>query len=914
MALNSGTKLGPYDVIAALGAGGMGEVYRARDTKLGRDVALKVLPAAFASDADRVARFQREAQVLASLNHPNIASIYGVEESGGVRALVMEFVEGSTLAEQLGIAPGFSPPRTDLEVGATWGTRRSPLQLDEALHIAQQIAEGLEAAHEKGIIHRDLKPANVKVTPEGTVKVLDFGLAKALDPQDSISNPAVSPALSPTLSIAATQAGVILGTAAYMSPEQAKGKSVDRRSDIWAFRCVLYEMLTGQQSFKGESVSDTLVAVIKDAPNLDNLPATTPRSIRALRSRCLNKDPKLRLQAIGEARIAIEEFLANPAGGDVSASPSLVVSPAETRPHGGKHITPLLLAATFTLIVGLAAGWWLKGGRSVSNPTWSAQMLGGPNIAFGARISPDGHTLAFQAMVEGTTQVAVMDTESGDWTVLTKNRSRGYITELNWSLDGTEIYFDREFAVPRGIYTVSRFGGDQRLILEDAVGPEVLPDGSLVITRVNKERDLQLYRFWAESGRLEALNGYFSSIDVCPPVRAFRDGKEAVFFGKTLGQVKTDPVSHLYVIDLTSGKARRLAPELDLVPSAITFFPLAVPIDDQSVLIDSREGDLHRIVKVPRSGSAPVHTLLSLTAPPLFMDVGKDGALFLDQTVRPNDVLRFSALGGTPEILAGSETPLSGAYATFQIADGRVLLDSIVAGRSRLLLAKPGGDAVPLNATKEATSGPACRVGEGEVAFLLGPHDKAEVAVASIGDGRIVRRLKGVQGSDVRALVASPDGATLYYVASRTVWAIPTTDGQPRPIGPGDGVAVDTNGKDLIVQLFEKEGVRLVRVPASGGTEEPIPLQGALRLAPVNMGPNAIGKDGRALVSIATPDYWFYGAGILDLRNGKLDRIPLNFTGDLLGLGWQSDGRILSTGWPLKARLWRFRPVAREKK
>lgn len=886
--LTAGTKLGPYEVVAPLGAGGMGEVYRARDTKLGRDVALKVLPAAFARDAERMARFHREAQVLASLNHPHIAAIYGLEDSGGEQALVMELVEGPTLAER--IKPG-------------------PIPLEEALPIAQQIAEALEAAHEKGIIHRDLKPANIKLAPEGAIKILDFGLAKALEGDTSRGDISSSP----TLTAAATQAGVILGTAAYMSPEQAKGKSVDRRADIWAFGCVVYEMLAGAKPFEGETVSETLASVIKDAPNLEDLPATTPRPIRALLSRCLHKDPKHRLQAIGEARIAIEDYLANPAAEEPAAATNLVAA-SVARPRPRRSLTGVLLAAGLTLVLGLAAGWWIKGRRRVATPTWSAQRLGGPSIAMGPRISPDGRTLAFQAMVDGLTQVAVMDPESGDWTVLTRNRSRGYVTELNWSLDGTEIYFDREYSAPRGIYSVSRFGGDERLILEDAIGPEVLPDGSLLVVRVNQDRNFQLNRFWPESGRLSPLNAIISSSDLCPPVRAFRDGKEAVFFGKTLDQAKTDTLSHLYVLDLTSGKARRLASELHLAPSALNFFPLAVPLDDQSVLIDAREGDLHQIVEVPRNGFGPVRTLLSLTAPLLFMDVGRDGSLFLDQAVRPSEVLRFSAPGGTPEVLAGSETPYSGAYSTFRVADGRVLIDSTVAGRSRLLLAKPGGDAVPFIATKEATSVPACPVGEGDVAVLLGPRDNAVVAVASISDGRIVRRLQAVQGNEVTDLVASRDGTTLFYVASRTVWAIPASDGPPRRIGPGDGVAVDRNGKDLIVQLFEKEGVRLVRVLAAGGTEEPIPLPSALRLAPVDMGLDAIGKDGRALVSITTPDSWFYGAGVLDLESGKLDRIPLNFTGDVLGIGWQSDGRILSTGWPLKAALWRFRPVERELK
>jgi len=920
MGLGSGTKLDGYEVIAPLGAGGMGEVYRARDTQLNREVALKVLPEAFASDAQRMARFQREAQVLASLNHPHIAAIYGLEESGGVRALVMELVEGPTLAERIsGTTVGAGLPSTSLRDGEQSRTvvpaqghpRGVPLQIDEALPIAKQIAEALEYAHEKSVIHRDLKPANVKLTPDGQVKVLDFGLAKALDVEapspSSISN-------SPTLTAAATQAGVILGTAAYMSPEQARGKTVDRRADVWAFGCVLYEMLTGRRAFEGESATDTLAAVIKSDPNWDAIPRDVPAKIRRLLERCLDKDPKRRLQAIGEARIAIDEYLANPAAGEAAASPSALALPTGTQFRPGKHLTAALLAASLTLVVGLAIGWWMKDRRSVPSAVWSGQMLGGPSIAMGPRISPDGHTLAFQAMVDGMTQVAVMDTESGDWTVLTKNRSRGYVTELNWSLDGTEIYFDRDFSVPRGIYTVSRFGGDEPLVLEDAMGPQVLPDGSLLVVRVNKERDFQLHRFWPESGRLVPLNGVFSNIDLCPPVRAFRDGKEAVFFGKALDQDKADPSPHLYALDLASGKTRRLAPELDLVPSAINFFPLAVSNDDQSVLIDSREGDLHRIVAASRSGSGPLRTVQSLTSAPWFLDVGKDGTLYLDQTARTLEVLRFSALGGTPEVLAGSETPSTQGNSTFETSDGRVLLDSMVAGRSRLQLARPGGEAVSFIATKEETSGPACRLGEGEVAFLLGPRDHAVVAVASLADGRIVRRLNGVQGSRDMDLVASRDGETLFYVASQTVWAIPATDGQPRQIGPGDGVAADPNGKDLIVELHEKEGVRLVKVPVSGGAEEPIPLRSALRLAPVGIGSNAIGKDGRALLTIAAPDSWFYGAAILDPRSGKLDRIPLSFTGDLLGLGWQCDGRILTSGWPIKARLWRFRPLTPEKK
>ncbi len=279
MPLNPGTTLGPYSVTAKIGEGGMGEVYRARDTKLDRDVALKVLPEAFTQDPDRLARFEREAKVLASLNHPNIAAIYGLEEADDTRALVLELVEGPTLADRI---------------------KQGPIPLDEALPIAKQIAEALEAAHEAGVIHRDLKPANIKVRDDGTVKVLDFGLAKALDP-----SPTGDPSQSPTLTAAATQMGVIMGTAAYMSPEQARGKTVDKRADIWAFGCVLYEMLTGQMAFQGEDVSLTLASVMKSDLNVTRLPPDVPATVRTVLRRCLEKDPKQRVHDIADVRLAM---------------------------------------------------------------------------------------------------------------------------------------------------------------------------------------------------------------------------------------------------------------------------------------------------------------------------------------------------------------------------------------------------------------------------------------------------------------------------------------------------------------------------------------------------------------------------------------------------------------------------------
>src|SRR5262245_30987512 len=283
MELPAGTRLGVYEIVGLIGAGGMGEVYRAHDTRLGRDVAIKILPELFAADPERLARFEREARTLAALNHPNIAHIHGLEQQGRIHALIMELVDGQDLAERL---------------------MHGALPLVDALPIARQIADALEAAHDHGIIHRDLKPANIKVKDDGTVRVLDFGLAKALAPDGTSSADGMN---SPTLTARATQMGFILGTAAYMAPEQARGKVVDRRADIWSFGVVVTELLTGERAFKGEDVSEVLARVIERDPDLSRLPPAVPPSLRKLLVRCLVKDPKQRLRDIGEARIAIDE-------------------------------------------------------------------------------------------------------------------------------------------------------------------------------------------------------------------------------------------------------------------------------------------------------------------------------------------------------------------------------------------------------------------------------------------------------------------------------------------------------------------------------------------------------------------------------------------------------------------------------
>ena len=373
----------PYEVTAHIAAGGMGEVYRAHDASLSRDVALKVLPAQLAADPERLARFRREAQVLASLNHPNIAAIYGLEEdqSEGVLALVLELVEGPTLSEC--IAHG------SLSMGkADWNGWQRGLSIDESIQVARQLADALETAHDKGIIHRDLKPTNIKVMSDGAVKVLDFGLAKALSDDNAIERAEDADSSSPTITAMGTQAGVILGTPAYMSPEQARGARLDRRTDIWAFGAVLFEMLSGTQVFAGQTISDTLAAVLRADVDWPSLPAQTPLGVRKLLRLCLEKDAKRRLPHIGSARLELDDVLA-------ATTDETEVAPPTT----WRRVLPWAVAGIAIVIAGVLT-WNLTRPEpdqrvtrlSVAIPAESSLS---PSTSSNVALSDDGSRLAF---------------------------------------------------------------------------------------------------------------------------------------------------------------------------------------------------------------------------------------------------------------------------------------------------------------------------------------------------------------------------------------------------------------------------------------------------------------------------------------------------------------------------------------
>ena len=408
MALSPGTRAGPYEIVAAIGRGGMGEVFRARDTELRREVALKVLPDVFARAPDRLSRFEREAQILASLNHPNIAAIYGFADIEGGRALVLELVEGPTLADRL---------------------LAGPLPLSEAVAMARQMCEALDAAHERGVVHRDLKPGNVKLTPDGVVKLLDFGPAKIDREAASVTDPTII--LEPTVE------GVLLGTTAYMSPEQARGRPVDKRTDIWSFGAVLYEMLTGHPAFAAATISDTIAAVLGRDPEWNRLPATTPAGVRRLLRRCLEKDPKERFRDIGDVRVELREAEAVPAGPEVGG-----LAQSHKWWLGGAAafgIVSLLAIVVATMERESPVAAW-------QNPLANAAFTRVTDFAgseYDAAISSDGKFVAFRADRDGQVDVWLTQLGSGRFVNLTRGKEEELllpVRSIGFSPDAAEIW------------------------------------------------------------------------------------------------------------------------------------------------------------------------------------------------------------------------------------------------------------------------------------------------------------------------------------------------------------------------------------------------------------------------------------------------------------------------------------------
>jgi serine/threonine-protein kinase len=648
--LAPGTRLGPYEIVAPLGAGGMGEVYRATDTKLGRHVAIKVLPRALASDPERMARFEREARVLASLNHPHIAAIFGLEPSGSTGALVMELVEGPTLADRI---------------------HQGPIPIDEALPIARQVAEALEYAHDSGVIHRDLKPANLKLRPDGTVKVLDFGLAKALD-VDGGEARAADASHSPTLTQLMTGANVIIGTAAYMSPEQAKGKSADRRADIWAFGVVMFEMLTGQGLFQSETASETLAAVMKDDVPWERLPASVPGTVRRLLERCLTRDARQRLQSIGEARIMLERWAANPE----EAGPPAAVAEAGSRPRPIR-LLPWLIAAAAVAALGVAMSRKppLPAATEMSIVPWGGERIGLDISYHPMAISPDGRTLAYTIRVEGQLRLRLRRLDTRDDVEIPGAESA---RNLFFSPDGEWIgFFDS-----RKMYKVSVRGGTP-VELADAGQDRLgtwLDDGTIVYSREVTE---PLYRIPESGGEPTAL----TTLDAAKRERTHRfpcaldGGPWVVFTVQTVESPGGYDDASIDAVSVKTGERRHLfkgARRAVWAPGG--FLILARGSDLYAVPVDPRD---------PRVTQDPV---------PVLADVSGDassGASFF--SIADDGTLAWIP-GGEPEKTREvGWLDRSGRWAPTEIPAGPYLhLILSPSGDRALVLAGPGGGAVDL--------------------------------------------------------------------------------------------------------------------------------------------------------------------------------------------------------------------------
>jgi serine/threonine protein kinase len=923
--LPAGTALGPFKIIDKLGAGGMGEVYRALDTRLGRKVALKVLPKEILGNPEGLARFALEARSASALNHPNIVTIFEVGRAETSPYLAMELIDGWTLRQLLD---------------------EGPLPVKKVLEIATQIASGLAKAHQAGIVHRDLKPENIMISQDGFVKILDFGLAKLQGPMHG------APSAKPDASL--TQVGLIIGTPDYMSPEQATEKPLDFRSDQFSIGLVFYEMLTRRRLFHRPTPIQTLSAIIQEDPlPLEGLDARVPPPLRWAIERCLSKDPNERYASTAElarelkqirdklsdfqqaerASRRVDSTPATHAGASagpatpshthgpmpsmfqqpgpnpsfMAGHPAVPASPTTlTRARRTREFALVLVLGVALFGAGAFLGDWFRSKQAdAPPPIWKGNLLVGPMTrVMSPRSSPDGQALAFLTLVSGRSQVAVMKHSSGDWNVLTRRADAGSVYKVCWSRDGDRLFFDRVTDVPHGIFSVPPLGGEERSVLEDAQGPEALPDGSLLVVKRDASRNFQIHRFRPDSGALTPIGPAVVAEGGTLSTRAFPDGKAALFWGRLADAKDKDAARRVYLLDLASGKAAPFAPQLPLAP------PLAIGADGNSVLAFVTVGDLQQAISVSRDGEQG-KILFPVTGKPWGLDSGAGGSLFVSTMDSPAELLRFAPSGGVPD----SIVTMAGSLVTSpaQLPDGGLLIPNQVLGRRRLLIASPDGQLKAFLDSAEQATPPMTLVGESLVAFLSGSVGQPSViTIATVPEGRIVRRLEETRGIMPQSLVASPDGRTLYYVNAGTLFSVPVEGGKPRSLRPANGVAVDARepGPALIVQVNAADGVKLLRVPFDGGSELSILFASPLRLSPIPISGASVGPDGRIAVTVTSADTMFRGVAVLDPVTATLERLPVAFDGDLQYPAWNHDGTLRAVGVSIRSSLWRFQPQA----
>ncbi len=840
-----GRQIGSHQILSLLGTGGMGDVYRARDTRLGRDVAIKVVASAFLSDPERLARFEREARVLATLNHPHIGAIYGLEEAEGVRGLLLELVEGQTLAERL--ASG-------------------PLLIQEALSIARQIAEALEAAHEKGIIHRDLKPANIKITPDGTVKVLDFGLAKVFAKEGSEDDLLAKPSIT----IEETREGVIAGTAAYMSPEQARGKAVDKRTDIWAFGCVLYEMLTDRPPFRGETVSDIIASILEREPDWSALPAQTTVGIRRLLQRCLEKDPKRRLRDIGDARLEIEE-----APGLVVSSSRAAAEPASDRrtPARPGRLAWWAAVGVGLLLIAGAATWQLQRSEYFwRSPLEGAKVTRLTDFEGGehhAAISRDGKFVAFLSDRDGTWDAWATQVGTGE----VHNLTNGSLKELRnpatrtigFSPDGSLVTLWNR--VPNSTsgglvdagWAVPTMGGPIRPYLKGISEWDWSPDGRRIVYHPAAEGDpLFVTELDEKVGRqiYVARPGVHNHFPVWSPDAAF------IYYvqGVPLGE------SDVWRIRPTGGEPERLT----FHNSRVTF-PTFLGNRTLLYLATDDEGsgpwiyamDVER--RVPRRITTSAEEYISLAA-------SADGRRLVATVSRSRAGLWRVPIAD--RVIDESEaTPLSLPTArglSPRVGHGYLIYRAPKAGTDGLWKLADGGVKTELwnGLDGRALSGAAIAPDGQHLAFLVQRRGQTQLYLTN-ADGSGARRI--AETLEVRGAPAwSPDGQWLAIAANR--------DGEPHlfkvPVGGGTPILLvneysidptwSPSGQFLVYSSADVGTTFSVKAVNADGAAHPLPnlilTRGARRLA-------FLGGDDALVImkgDISHKEFW-----VIDLKTGR---------------------------------------------
>jgi len=811
MTLSPGSRLGPYEVLSALGAGGMGEVYRARDTRLGRDVAIKALPAEFASDAERLDRFEREARALASLNHPNIAAIYGLEDAGGTPCLVLELVPGETLAERLAAGP---------------------LPLEEGLGICRQIAEALEAAHTAGILHRDLKPANVKVTPSGKVKVLDFGLAKALGGDMS---PAHDLSHSPTVTSGGTRQGVILGTASYMSPEQARGKPVDRRTDIWSFGCVLYETLSGRRAFEGETSSDVLASVLTRDADWKALPAGTPSRVRDVLRRCLQKDPNRRLHDAADARIELED-----ASTELSSGLPAPATDSATF-GGGRRWEALVAMLLLSALLGALLGWRLARLGSATRPPRIgklARMTPPIGHAEWPSWSPDGNLIVYASDKSGDFEFYVRRGDGGQDVNITNNP--GQDIQPSFSPDGNSIAFVSTRSSKTGLVKIGgiptlshatrtyggdlwlapSLGGPARRLAPDANFPVWRPDGRSVLYVSGPDSHRAILEVSSQGGVPRSVlpstesNWEIVRIGCSPDGRwvSFEDQLEALFLIPAAGGKPVRVLSGFsHVWDGSSSRLWILTKEpkggtriqsLDIDPNRGTVVGKSTTVG----LVTASLRDL----AVSRDGRqavvTEVDTSRNLTRLPLAPGGGAPGG--------PEEPLSTGrVIDNSPQVSPDSRRI---AYVSDTLGRAEVwILD--LETRQRLPLQMPGEDT--------ADSNPAWMPDGRELVVVRHLVNGDNAGWIAALDGSRTEEFVRLTGRGVIHFRPAPGGTSLlgsdstsgteklflYNLVSRTQTSL--------NVPPGDKFDVEwsPDGRWIALSASQGEAVQLFRMPASGG-------------------------------------------------------------------------------------------------